>query len=562
MISCILISRLYEVLAYNLAGSIVQSKRKIVMTAARSLVLLALLTARALAATGEAQAQTSQPSKDSAQAQTSPTYEELMGQVLELRKENARLMKELKEEKASPSSTDSAQAQTSPPSAEKGEAQAQTSPPSADILLPIQLLGLQYNGVYQTALPFARPYSGPKSFGTKDTDYTQTGGLYLGSQLTQRLQLYVDTEIFKGDGLSYGTGLSGYVNGDVVRAGSSNLPKAPYPARVYLRYICPLSPETEKVERCMDQLPGEQPVSRWEFKLGKLALTDDFDQNRYANNNRTQFMNYNFLFNTAWDYAADTRGYTYEALAALYQPKWRLAFGIGMIPNTQNGANFDWVNKGYDMVSQLGYNLEYDLKPNNYGTVLRFLAFFNEGRMGDYQSALNLAAETGTTPNILAVEKIGGTKYGFGFNFEQPLADDGDTGIFGRLGWNDGHHESWEYVETDRHASIGVQLSGVHWNRPDDRVGIAYGANGLSNEHKEYLELGGIGMLLGDGTLHYGYEQTFEVYYSIPVCRWPIFGHDATLTITPDYQLIVNPGYNTDRGPLVDVFGLRMRFLW
>ena len=126
----------------------------------------------------------------------------------------------------------------------------------------------------------------------------------------RNLQLYVDVELFQGNGISDGIGLAGYVNGDVIRAGSSNLPKIPYLARYYFRYFVPLSSETEKVERSMDQLPGEQPVSRWEIKFGRLALSDDFDQNRYANNNRTQFMNYDFLFNTAWDYAADTRGYT------------------------------------------------------------------------------------------------------------------------------------------------------------------------------------------------------------------------------------------------------------
>ncbi|MGO9531546.1 MAG: carbohydrate porin [Syntrophobacteraceae bacterium] len=565
MISCILISWLYEVLSFDLTGSIVQSKRKIVMTAARSLVLLALLTAGALAATGEAQAQTSQPSTGSAQTQTSPAWEELNAQLLELREENARLMKDKEEAesrmKTSQPSTGSAQEQTSPPPAEKGEAQAKTSSPLADIILPIQLLGLQYNGVYQVVPPFRRPYSGPLSFGNKDTDYTETGGIYLGAQLTPRLQLYVDTEIFKGDGLSYGTGQSGFPNGDVVRAGSSNLPKEPYVARLYFRYICPLSSETEKVERCMDQLPGEQPVSRWEFKFGKLALTDDFDQNRYANNNRQQFMNYDFLYNLAWDYASDTRGYSYEALVALYEPKWRLAFAVAMEPNTQNGANYDWFNNGTDILRELGYNLEFDLKPNDRGTVLRFLTYFNTGRMGNFEDAILLGQATHTTPNILLVEGLGGNQYGGAFNFEQPLANDGETGIFGRLGWRSGSNEDWSYVECNWNASLGVQVSGANWQRPADRVGVAYGVEGLSGSHAAYLAAGGIGMLLGDGALNYGYEQVLEVYYSIPVFRCPIYGHDAVFTITPDFQFIQNPGYNSDRGPC-EVYGLRARLVY
>ncbi len=190
--------------------------------------------------------------------------------------------------------------------------------------------------------PFHSPYQGQNSLSFKTglgQQITQTYGAYIGSQLAPGLQVYADGELFQGNGISNGEGLGGYVNGDVIRAGSSNLPKVPYIARLYFRYYYPLSGETEKVERCMDQLPGEQPVSRWEFKFGKMAPTDDFDQNRYANNNRAQFFNYDFLYNTAWDYAADTRGYSYGIVTSLYQPRWRLAFGVFMEPDTQNGAN-------------------------------------------------------------------------------------------------------------------------------------------------------------------------------------------------------------------------------
>jgi carbohydrate-selective porin OprB len=363
--------------------------------------------------------------------------------------------------------------------------------------------------------------------------------------LAPGLQAYADFELFQGDGVSDGVGLGGYVNGDAIRAGSSNLPKVPYLARLFLRYYYPLSGETEKLDRAIDQMPGAQPVSRFEIKFGKLAAADDFDLNRYANNNRTQFFNYNFLFNTAWDYAADTRGYTYGVIAAVYQPRWRVAFGVYMEPNSANGANYDVLN-----FNELGYNLELTLKPNDAGTVVRFLSYLNDARMGSYEDALALADQTGRVPSLLDVEKQGGTKYGFGLNLEQPLADDGETGLFGRLGWNDGHHETWAYTECDRHASIGAQLSGIHWGRVEDRVGIAYAVDGLANPHKAYLAAGGIGILLGDGALSYALEQTFEVYYRIQLCRFA--------QLSPDFQFIQNPGYNRDRGP-VEVYGLRLR---
>jgi len=420
--------------------------------------------------------------------------------------------------------------------------------PSAEPAWMPKFLGAQFNGVYQYMPDFHSPYEGPNSLSFQQgrgKDFTQTYGLYLGSQVASGLQIYLDAEWFRGNGISDGVGTAGYVNGDVIRSGSSNLSKDPYVARLYFRYIHPLSGETEKVERGMDQLPGLQPISRWEVKAGKLALTDDFDQNRYANNSRTQFLNYDFLYNTAWDYASDTRGYSYGFIVSLFQPRWKLAFGVFMEPNTANGAEYD-----YSDTRELGYNLELTLKPNDTGTVIRLLTYFNEAKMGSYDAAIALGLNTSTVPSLLLVEGPGGTKYGFGLNFEQPLADEGETGIFGRLGWNDGNHETWAYTESDRHASLGVQVSGIHWGRKEDRFGIAYGVNGLSNSHQNYLAAGGNGILLGDGRLNYGLEQVLEVYYRIQLGPY--------VQLSPDFQFIQNPGYNQDRGP-VEVYGLRLR---
>ncbi len=425
---------------------------------------------------------------------------------------------------------------------------------SSTLTLPAwvpEVLGAQASYLLQGALPFHSPYSGPNSFsdvaGNRE-DLTQVYGVYMGSQLAPGLQLYIDSEMFKGDGLSKGTGLAGYVNGDVLRSGSNGLPNDPYVARFYLRYYYALSSETHKVTAGPDQLPGEEPVCRWEMKFGKLAAVDDFDLNRYANQNRWQFMNYDFLYNTSWDYAADTRGYTYGVVEALYERSWRSLLGIYLEPNTLNGVNFN-----FDNMNALGYNYEFDVSPNKYGTVIRFLTFYNTGKMGDYNAALALAESTGTVPNILAVEKPGGYEYGFGLNFEQPLADDGATGIFGRLGWNNGNHENWSYTECNENVDIGAQICGVHWGRPLDRVGIAYGINGLSAAHEQYLAAGGIGILLGDGRLSYGLEKALEAYYRYQAGRY--------VQISPDFQLIQNPGYNKDRGP-IEVFGLRVRVYW
>ncbi len=424
---------------------------------------------------------------------------------------------------------------------------ARAEPTSEPSWVP-RLLGMQFNGTYQNVPGFHSPYEGPNSFrtaGGKGRDFTHVYGLYLGSRLAPGLQAYLDLELFRGNGVSDGQGLGGYVNGDVIRAGSSDLPKSPYVARLYLRYVYPLSPDTERVERGTDQLPGDEPVARWEVKVGRFTPTDDFDLNRYANNNRTQFFNYDFLYNTAWDYAADTRGYGYGIVTALVQPRWRVAFGIFMEPNTANGAKFDYID-----TRELGYNLELTLRPNDAGTVVRLVCYFNEGKMGSYDAAIALGRATSSTPDLLKVETQGGTKFGFGLNFEQPLADGGETGVFGRIGWNNGEHETWAYTESDRHASLGVQLAGARWRRKDDRLGIAYAVNALSSPHKGYLAAGGIGILLGDGRLSYGHEQVFEAYYRVQLGRY--------LQVSPDVQLIRNPGYNRDRGP-AEVYSARVR---
>jgi high affinity Mn2+ porin len=181
--------------------------------------------------------------------------------------------------------------------------------------------------------------------------------------------------------------------------------------------------------------------------------------------------------------------------------------------------------------------------------VIRLLAYRNTGRMGDYRESLDLARVTSSTPDVHGDERPGRAKYGFGINLEQPLADNGETGVFARAGWSDGHTSAWSYTEVDRQLSVGGQVSGVHWRRTEDRIGIAYGVHGLATLHKQYLAAGGIGMLVGDGKLNYGLEQIFEIYYRIKLDRY--------IEITPDFQNIWNPGYNRDRGP-VQVYGLRL----
>ncbi|MFI4922374.1 MAG: carbohydrate porin [Burkholderiales bacterium] len=408
-----------------------------------------------------------------------------------------------------------------------------------------QLLGAQYTLIAQHLYPFDAAYSGPKSLRDDgDTQKTQTFGLYSGMKVWDHLQAYLDLELFRGAAVSNATGLGGLTNGDVIRQGSFNLSNGPYVSRAYLREFWAIGDNTVEVARGMDQLPGVEPAKRIEVKLGKFAANDDFDRNRYANSTRTQFENWSLWNNTAWDYAADTRGYTNGIMVGYVSPKWALRLGIFQMPTVANGPDLD-----LPLSKSRGENLELTLQPNHYETVVRLLAYRNIANMGIYSDAIAIGLAQGTVPNVAADDQPGRTKYGFGLNLEQPLADSGETGLFARLGWNDGKTESFAFTEVDRTVTLGTQLAGNHWGRSNDRLGIGYVVNGLSADHRNYLAAGGSGFVLGDGRLNYGYEQIMEAYYLVQFGRF--------VQLSPDFQYIQNPGYNRDRGPAT-VVGIRL----
>jgi hypothetical protein len=421
-----------------------------------------------------------------------------------------------------------------------------SGPPAAESPWPA-LLGEQYTFVLQHQTSLHSPYQGPLSlYASGDTQPTNTIGFYSGWAPLYWAQLYFDIEKFMGAGVSNATGLGGLTNGDVVREGANDLPKVFYVARAYARFMLPLAQELAKVEAAQDQIGGTEAATRLEAKIGWLAVNDDFDKNRYAGSTRTEFMNWSLWDNTAWDYAADTRGYTAGFVLGYVSPAWSLKYGKYRMPVRANAQELE-----SSLERAHGDQLELTLSPSAVSTIVRLLAFRNVARMGVYSQALALAARDHSRPDIVADDADGRTKYGFGVNVEQPLADEGATGLFARLGWNNGETESFAFTEVDQLASFGAELSGAHWNRPDDVVGAAAVVEGLSAWHREYLAAGGYGFLLGDGRLDYAHEQILEAYYRLQLpIRW------AHLQLSPDYQFIRNPGFNAARGP-VSFFGIR-----
>ena len=412
-----------------------------------------------------------------------------------------------------------------------------------------QVLGTQLNVIGQRLAAFHSPYAGTNSLvASGDRGISHVYGVYLGAQpfawgaqgpRQTRLEAYLDIEMARGHGVSSATGLAGVTNGDVLRAGSADLGNGPYVARMFVRLVQPLGDgkQVDTLTRLPDQLASVHSAHRLEITAGKLAASDLFDLNRYANTTRSQFMNWSLFQNTAWDFAADTRGYTNGVAVTWVTPRWTLRAGSFQMPREANGNKFD-----SDLRRARGDNIELTYSPlGARAPIVRLLGFVNHARMGNYADALTLARRMDSVPDIVADDRPGRGKRGWGINVEQPLADKGETGAFLRVGWNDGANESFAFTEVDRHLSAGMQVSGVAWHRRNDRLGLAVVQHGIVAVHQRYLAAGGLGFLLGDGRLTYGHEEIFETYYRVQV--------GTSAQISPDVQIVRNPGYNRDRGP-------------
>jgi high affinity Mn2+ porin len=397
----------------------------------------------------------------------------------------------------------------------------------------------QINVILQWHPSFSAKYSGDNSLRARGENATsRVLTLYTGVQLTKTTEILVDVESAGGRGISDAFGLGGFTNLDVVR--NPTLGPTPYLARAMLHQIIPLSRQTSESKRGPFSLATQLPVRRLEIRAGKFGTADFFDVNSPGSDSHLQFMNWTVDNNGAYDYAADTRGYTVGVLVEYQDRNWGLRFAECLMPKVANGIELDW-----NLHRARGENLELELRHSlvrKRTGVVRLLAYANHANMGSYRETIEaFRSGPGGMPDIEASRRQGRVKYGFGMNIEQEIAK-GIT-LFGRLGWNEGHHESFAYTEVDDTVEFGSALSGTIWHRKLDRVGVAFVSNGISKDHRDYLALGGKGFLLGDGALTYGREQIFESYYTAHMWRG-VFG-------SFDLQYITNPGYNRDRGPAV-----------
>ena len=388
----------------------------------------------------------------------------------------------------------------------------------------------QYHG------SFLSPYSGAFSLlGHTEAEASITSTIFFGFLIARNTQFYFDPELAGGRGFSNTNGLANFSNGEMPRV-STAAPK-PYIARLYVTQDFALGSEREAVESEENQLAGSRPAKRYSITLGRFTVTDFFQVNKYSNDPRTQFMGWATMYNGAWDYPADTRGYTWAWMHELRMPRWSLRYASAAMPKVANGNRFD-----RRLLRDRADMFEGELRGHihEHEGAVRLLSYFNHADMGNYGASIRLAEETNTRPDITATRQIGTLKYGFGINADQEVTK--DLGVFGRLGWNDGKTESFAFTAMDRLAMAGVSMKANRWKRPDDVVASAITVGGLSAVHSQYLAMGGYDFLIGDGKLRYGPETAWESYYSARLFE----GFFATLGAV-HYD---NPAYNRDRGPL------------
>ena len=414
------------------------------------------------------------------------------------------------------------------------------------------LISGQANFIFQAHPRFHSPYMDTNSMLPRgEYKVSMVGTLFLGLQLHHNLRYNTDAiydlESSGGRGISEALGLAGFTNLDVVR--NPQLGSVPYTARVQIHQTIGFTGKLVDAQRTQFSLATKVPERRLDIRIGRMSLPDLLDINGPGSDSHLQFLNWTVDNNGAWDYAADTRGYTNAAVIEYDDQQWSARYALALMPTVANGVDLDW-----NLRNARGENFELEyrklplghlLSPERKGTI-RLLGFINHANMGVYRQQNNAALATHTTPDITAHTPGATVKYGVGLNFEQELTP--DLRAFGRFGWNEGQHESYAYTEVDQTFELGADLAGNRWHRANDKAGLVGVSNAIKRDHQRYLAFGGQGFLLGDGKLNYAREDILELYYTTHNWRG--------LFTSLDTQLIAHPGYNKDRGP-VAVFSVR-----
>jgi high affinity Mn2+ porin len=401
---------------------------------------------------------------------------------------------------------------------------------------------VQTTVVHQFKPSFSVKYSGENSLiPQKENKNSLTSSLFAGMRLWKGASVFINPEVAGGSGLSGTVGIAAATNGETFRIGNPALQI--YLARLFYRQIFALTTETLYQPGDFNQLGENMPVKYIAFTIGKIGVPDYFDDNKFSHDPRTQFMSWALMDNGAWDYPANTRGYTPSAVWEFVIPQHELRYGVSLVAKEANGSKMNW-NISKASSHTIEYTHKHKIK-NGEGAI-RLLIFFTTANMGNYRQSIAVNPQD---PKIENTRKYGNTKFGFGINAEQTITK--DLGCFFRASWNDGRNETWAFTEIDHSLSAGLSMTGERWKRENDNTGLAWVASGISNAHRDYLKAGGKGFMLGDGNLNYAWELLAEAYYSVDLYKKHIY-------LTGAYQIVVNPAYNKDRQGPVNVLSVRL----
>jgi high affinity Mn2+ porin len=400
----------------------------------------------------------------------------------------------------------------------------------------------QFTFIQQGYPSFRSPYEGANSLqGASQTSNTISATAFVGFRPWAGTEIYINPELMQGFGLSEVHGLAGFPNGEAQKA------DFPAPrlnvARLFVRQTIGLGGAQETIEDGPNQIAGKQDISRITITAGRLAIPDVFDVNAYANDPRKDFLNWNAYGGGSYDWTMDKISYTWGGIVDLNQKYWALRLGYFLLPVVSNVNTYD------TRIPERGeYTAELELRYSLFSQPgkLRLFGWLNRGTMGSYSDALAMPVATPGYPDITLTRQQQ-TNYGIVVNAEQALT--ADLGLFARASWSPGLVEIIGWTDCAEALTVGAVLKGTSWGRKDDRVGVAGVVEGLSSEARAYFAAGGLGILIGDGRLNYRPEQILESFYA--------YSLNKGTTITGDYQLISNPGYNADRGP-VSIYALRL----
>jgi len=390
--------------------------------------------------------------------------------------------------------------------------------------------------------------------------------LYAGAKLWKGAELWFDPEIDQGFGVGNAHGLAGFASAESYKAGFAE----PYARvqRLFLRQTIELGGEPQKVDADINAFESTTTSDRLVLTVGRFQVVDMFDTNKYANNAKTDFLNWSSVNAGSFDYAGDAWAFTYGAAAEWYTGRYTLRAGIfDMSQTPASTGSYGVLGAGSDPnFSNLEYIGEIEERHELWGQPgkLKLTGYIISGQQGNFGQAVALTNQFGVnTPTPINAGDSAANYWmnasrsyqnvpGISFNMEQQLND--TVGMFARAGWVDGHYEMWNNTDVSYSGQLGVSIKGAAWGRPDDTIGIAGIVNGISNAEVAWLNAGGLGIIVGDGPgslTRPGLEKIIEAYYSYSVT--------SAVKVTFDYQFIDNPAYNIDRGP-VNLFAGRLRW--